>query len=212
MERFLYVFRRANYVGKIKSNTQKRGEPSLVELGSDPWIVAWCQRQASRAAFGSLLCRNAAKFPSEIPMVAALGYPSGMTFSDFDSITFQAADEITGSRSRELVILHKKLRLILIGQSHSVMSKKLFVWKQLTIEFDGRTITGSYAEWKGMIIVKSPDGMKSSHNLTTATAHKVWRSGAESPRPLHTREAKRPARGTERERLEHRRSQALAFL
>jgi hypothetical protein len=35
------------------------------------------------------------------------------------------------------------------------------IWKNLTIQFDGRTITGSYAEWKGMVIVKSPHGMKS---------------------------------------------------
>jgi len=41
------------------------------------------------------------------------------------------------------------------------MSKKPFIWKELTIQFDRRTITGSYAQWKGMIIVKSLDGMKS---------------------------------------------------
>jgi hypothetical protein len=41
------------------------------------------------------------------------------------------------------------------------MSKRSFIWKNLTIQFDGRTITGSYAEWKGMVIVKSPLGMKS---------------------------------------------------
>ncbi len=41
------------------------------------------------------------------------------------------------------------------------MIKKRFIWKEITVQFNGRTITGSYAEWKGMVIVKSPDGMKS---------------------------------------------------
>jgi hypothetical protein len=41
------------------------------------------------------------------------------------------------------------------------MGKRPFIWKELTIQFDGRGITGSYAEWKGLVIVKSLRGMKS---------------------------------------------------
>ena len=47
------------------------------------------------------------------------------------------------------------------------MSRRPFIWKELTIQFDGRTITGSYAEWKGMVIVKSPHGMKSLKSVDT---------------------------------------------
>jgi hypothetical protein len=41
------------------------------------------------------------------------------------------------------------------------MSKKRFIWNAITIQLNRRTITGSYAEWKGMVIVKSEYGMKS---------------------------------------------------
>jgi hypothetical protein len=45
------------------------------------------------------------------------------------------------------------------------MIKKRFIWKEITIQFNRRTITGSYAEWKGMVIVKSPHGMKSLKSI-----------------------------------------------
>jgi hypothetical protein len=68
------------------------------------------------------------------------------------------ADRASANLSR---YFWSQITFVFFRRSRSAMSKRSFVWKSLTIQFDGRTITGSYAEWKGMVIVKSSHGMKS---------------------------------------------------
>jgi hypothetical protein len=62
------------------------------------------------------------------------------------------------------------------------MGKRPFIWKELTIQFDGRTITGFYAEWKGIVVVKTLHGMKS---IKSGGASFRWQTcGSTTRQPL----------------------------
>jgi hypothetical protein len=41
-----------------------------------------------------------------------------------------------------------------------MVNKTLIVWQQITVEFDGHSLTGSYAVENGVVKVKTPFGEK----------------------------------------------------
>jgi hypothetical protein len=53
----------------------------------------------------------------------------------------------------ELHRIHNAVRGFSLFFRRLAVGKRPFIWKELTIQFDGRAITGSYAEWKGLVIV-----------------------------------------------------------